>query len=46
MVTEAEIARFEKATLYDLRLVILSSDKENYSKAEILALLDQIASQK
>lgn len=41
--TDKERKDTQKAMLYDLRLLIDSSDKENYTKSEIKALLDQIA---
>lgn len=35
-----------KATLYDLRLLFSSGEKESYTKQEFLDILDQIASGK
>ena len=43
MRTEAERRDTVLATLYELRLTISESDKGNYTKEEILQLLDQIA---
>ena len=43
MPSEAEMKRIDLAMLYELRLIINESDKENYSKAELMELLDQIA---
>jgi len=33
----------QKALLYDLRLIFTNGEKENYSKQEIVELLDKIA---
>lgn len=33
----------QKALLYDLRLIFSSGEKEDYTKTEILELLDKIA---
>lgn len=41
--TDKERKDTQKATLYDLRLLIDASEKESYTKAEIKALIDQIA---
>ena len=35
--------RLDLAMLYELRLLFVESDKETYTKQEILTLLDQIA---
>lgn len=43
MPTEAEMKKIELATLYELRLTISESEKTNYTKDEIVQLLDQIA---
>ena len=43
MPSENEMKRIDLAMLYELRLIFNESEKENYSKAEILELLDQIA---
>ena len=44
--TEMEIDAVRMSTLYELRLLISSGDKEAYSKEEIVKLLDNIASAK
>lgn len=46
MATEKEYKAIEKATLFDLRLIVKGSDKETYTKEEILDLLDTIAEAK
>ncbi|MBQ9412486.1 MAG: hypothetical protein IJU29_05240 [Oscillospiraceae bacterium] len=46
MPSENEIRRLDLAMLYELRLMFVESDKENYTKQEILTLLDQIATAK
>lgn len=43
MPTESEMKKIELATLYELRLTISESDKDEYKKEELLRLLDQIA---
>ncbi len=43
MGTEKDRKDTQKATIYDIRLIIDASDKETYTKKEIMALLDQIA---
>ena len=43
MPAEAEMKKIELATLYELRLTISESDKTDYTKEELLQLLDQIA---
>ena len=43
MPTEKEIKIVEKATIYELRLIFDRGEKENYSKQEIVELLDKIA---
>ena len=43
MPSENEIKRMDLAMLYELRLIFTESEKENYTKAEIVELLDQIA---
>lgn len=43
MPSENEIKKIELATLYELRLTISGSDKTDYTKEELLQLLDQIA---
>lgn len=43
MPSENEMWKIELATLYELRLTISESDKTDYTKEELLQLLDQIA---
>lgn len=43
MPSEDELKKIELATLYELRLTISESDKTDYTKEELLRLLDQIA---
>lgn len=43
MPTESEMKKIELATLYELRLTFSESEKAEYTKEEILQLLDQIA---
>lgn len=43
MPTESEVKRIELAILYELRLTFSERDKGEYTKEEILQLLDQIA---
>lgn len=43
MPSETEIKRMDLAILYELRLIFTEGEKENYTKAEIVELLDQIA---
>ena len=43
MPAEYEMKKIELATLYELRLTISESEKEKYTKEELLQLLDQIA---
>lgn len=43
MPTENEMKRMDLAMLYELRLILNESDKETYTKAELMELLDQIA---
>lgn len=43
MPTESERKRMDLAMLYELRLILNESDKETYTKAELMELLDQIA---
>lgn len=43
MPSESEMKRMDLAMLYELRLVFNESEKETYTKAEIMELLDQIA---
>lgn len=46
MPTEKDYKTIEKATLYDLRLLIKASDKEQYTKEELMDLIDTIAAAK
>ena len=41
--TEKERYDAKMTTIYELRLIVSSSDKENYSKDELLEMLDKIA---
>ena len=43
MPSESEIKRMDLAMLYELRLIFNESEKETFTKAEIMELLDQIA---
>ena len=43
MGTEKERKDTQKALLYDLRLIFSAGEKENYSRTEIVELLDKIA---
>ena len=40
---ESEIRRIALAMLYELRYIINESEKDSYTKEEIMALLDPIA---
>jgi len=44
--TEKERKDTQKAMLYDLRLMVKSSEKEMYTKEELLDLFDTIAAAK
>lgn len=46
MGTERERKDTQKALLFDLRLIIKGSEKEQYTKNELLDLLDTIAAAK
>lgn len=46
MGTEKERKDTQKAMLYDLRLIVKASDKEQYTKEELLDLFDTIAAAK
>lgn len=46
MGTEKERKDTQKAMLYDLRLLFKATEKEQYTKDEILDLLDTIAAAK
>lgn len=41
--TEKEMRKIELATIYELRLIIASGEKDDYTKTELLELLDQLA---
>ncbi len=43
MPTEKEYKVIEKATIYDLRLIFSSGEKDTYTREEIVELLDKIA---
>lgn len=43
MPTEKEMSRIELAMLYELRLVFAEGEKKEYTREEILELLDKIA---
>ncbi len=43
MPSESGIKRMDLAMLYELRLIFNESEKETFTKAEIMELLDQIA---
>ena len=43
MPTEKDYKIIEKATIYDLRLLFSSGEKETYTTEEIVELLDKIA---
>ncbi|MCI8420379.1 MAG: hypothetical protein HFF79_07735 [Oscillospiraceae bacterium] len=43
MGTEKERKDTQKALLYDLRLIFSNGEKENYTRQEIVELLDKIA---
>lgn len=46
VMTEKEIKIVKNSTLYELRLLFSSNDKQEYTKDEILKLLDQVATAK
>lgn len=46
MGTEKERKDTQKAVLYDIRLIVKGSEKETYTKEELLDLLDTIAAAK
>jgi len=46
MATEEERIDTQKSLLYDLRLLVKGSDKENYTKEELLDFLDTVAEAK
>jgi hypothetical protein len=41
--TEKEMETVKKATIYELRLLITQGEKQQYSREEIVELLDKIA---
>ena len=43
MPTDKEYKVIEKATIYDLRLIFSSGEKDTYTREEIVELLDKIA---
>ena len=43
MPTEKEYKVIEKATIYDLRLIFSSGEKDTYTREELVELLDKIA---
>lgn len=43
MPTAEEMKVVAKATLYDLRLIITNGEKDNYTREELVELLDKIA---
>lgn len=43
MPSEKEIQIIEKATIYDLRIIFSSGEKEQYTREEIVELLDKLA---
>lgn len=44
--TEKEMKKIEMSTLYELRLIISQGEKNQYTKDELLELLDKIATAK
>lgn len=46
MPTEKEIKRIELATVYEIRLMLDTDDKTEYSKDELFQILDQYARDK
>lgn len=46
MPTEKEMKKIELATVYELRLLLTSDEKEQYTKEELLQILDQYARDK
>ncbi len=43
MPTEKEIKRIELSTVYELRMKVDDSEKSNFTKEEVLKLLDDFA---
>jgi hypothetical protein len=46
MPTEKEMKKIELATVYELRLLLTSDEKKQYTKEELLQILDQYARDK
>jgi hypothetical protein len=46
MPTEKEMKKIELATVYEIRLLLTSDDKTEYTKEELLQILDQYARDK
>lgn len=46
MPTEKDYKVIEKATIYDLRRIFTSGEKDTYTRQEIVELLDKIADAK
>lgn len=44
--TEKEMEAIRKSTIYELRLMLTQGEKQEYSKEEIVELLDKIAMNK
>ena len=44
--TEKEMKTVKMSTLYELRLLFAQGDKEQYTREEIVELLDKIATEK
>lgn len=43
MPTEKEMKKIELSTLYEFRLLIAADEKETYTKAELLDIIDKFA---
>ena len=46
MPTEKEMKKIELATVYEIRLLLTSDEKNQYTKEELLQILDQYARDK
>lgn len=46
MPTEKEMKKIELATVYEIRLLLTSDEKTEYTKEELLQILDQYARDK
>lgn len=46
MMTEKEMNTVKMSTLYELRLIFIQGEKNEYTREEILELLDKIATTK